>query len=487
MDKEGRRFRVVATKKQRRTGGSIQIVFPSREYARMNTSFEEQHRANFEGYAVAECGVKALAGTKARAYLVRSLHIPSPGEYVEHSSISVTPSAEFMERTLSSASEHNAMVLEIHTHPGSDEPRFSSVDFGKGLENGRFLRSCRTRFGMLVAGSRGCSFMEYDVEGDSMLVPGSVALSVIDRSGLSQVMPVKAARDDSQVPPAFDRQVRIWGEECQRKIAGTTAGIVGLGGTGSMVLQMLARLGVRKYVLCDPDLVEEPNLNRIPYAFAGDVGRKKTRVASGYLKKLGQDLEVRTINERVQDAPAGLGRCDVLFGCVDNDGARLALNGAALRYFIPYIDTGAEIFVEEDSVRGIGGQVRVVVPAVTGCLECAGAIDHEQAAAGFLAADDVAMRHAAGYVHGTGQTPAPAAITLNATLASMAVQEFVDMAACRPRDSQQNYLIYDASLPGIERLSFERREACPMCGPAGVLGAGDPQKGAKARLKMAQG
>ena len=43
----------------------------------------------------------------------------------------------------------------------------------------------------------------------------------------------------------MDRQLHIWGDECQRKIGAVTAGIVGLGGTGSVLLQMLVRVGVQ--------------------------------------------------------------------------------------------------------------------------------------------------------------------------------------------------------------------------------------------------
>jgi molybdopterin-synthase adenylyltransferase len=277
--------------------------------------------------------------------------------------------------------------------------------------------------------------------------------------------------------------VRIWGEECQRRIDDATAGIVGLGGTGSMVLQALARMGVKKFVLCDPDAIEPSNLSRLPYAYEGDVGKPKARVAAGYVRKIARGANVETVSGGVQDATAAFRGCDVLFGCADNDGARLSMNQIALKYFIPYIDTGVEIFVEGDRVRDMGGQVRVVVPGVTGCLECAGAIDHEDATASLLSADDLAVRGAAGYVNGTGLTPAPAVITLNAVIASLAAQEFVDMVARRDRVSPWNYFLYDATGPAVERLAFERSPECPMCGPDGILGMGDLRKPARPRIR----
>jgi molybdopterin/thiamine biosynthesis adenylyltransferase len=293
--------------------------------------------------------------------------------------------------------------------------------------------------------------------------------------------------DGGELSPAIDRQLHLWGEECQRKINGTTAGIAGLGGTGSVLLQLLARVGVRKFVLCDPDIIEISNLSRMPYAFEADVGRKKVRVAAGYVKKVAGSAVVKMVGDRVQDARESFAACDVLFGCADNDGARLSLNEISLKYFIPYIDTGTEIFTGEDKAREMGGQVRIIVPGVTGCLECAEAIDHQQAAVALMSGDDNAVRNMAGYIRGTSLSPAPAVITLNTMIASMAVQEFVDMISCRAREVPGNYYLYDATAPRIERFTFDRNPGCPMCGENGISGMGDLPRAARALLKTVAG
>src|SRR5688500_10935071 len=40
-------------------------------------------------------------------------------------------------------------------------------------------------------------------------------------------------------------------------------GVVGLGGTGSAVVEQLARLGVGELLLCDPQEFESTNVNRV--------------------------------------------------------------------------------------------------------------------------------------------------------------------------------------------------------------------------------
>lgn len=51
-------------------------------------------------------------------------------------------------------------------------------------------------------------------------------------------------------------------------------GIAGLGGLGSNIAMMLARSGIRHFVLADFDIVDESNLNRQHY-FPEHLGRKK--------------------------------------------------------------------------------------------------------------------------------------------------------------------------------------------------------------------
>jgi molybdopterin-synthase adenylyltransferase len=43
----------------------------------------------------------------------------------------------------------------------------------------------------------------------------------------------------------------------------TRVATVGLGGTGSLITEQLAHLGVTGFLLIDPDTVDETNLNRL--------------------------------------------------------------------------------------------------------------------------------------------------------------------------------------------------------------------------------
>lgn len=483
MTPDTSKFRVATSKKQRKSPRSVTIIFPVALYEEISSRFATLQEQHFEGYALALCGMKADLAEKALTYMVKKICLPEKSDIIEHSSISITPSGEFLERSLAEASASNSTVLEIHTHVDAPAPRFSSVDLENGMDNGRFLKSCKIRFSMMVLGSEGFSLLEYDGDSDSLKVPENASLAVMTRQGLNKLMPTKKDAEAQSIEGTFDRQVRLWGEESQRRIGEVTAGIVGLGGTGSMVLQMLSRMGVKKFVVIDPDTIEESNLNRLPYAGTTDIGKKKVKVAAAHLKKIIKTASITAVSESVGDSKEKLKTCNVIFGCVDNDHARLTLNEVSLRYFIPLIDTGTEIFMSRDQLEEMGGQVRVIIPSVTGCLECGGFIDKDQVAADMLECDDLSIRKAAGYVRGTSLTPAPAVMTLNTMIAAMAVQEFADMTIGRDRP-EYSYLIFNGKAPGIDRLSLEPSETCPMCGIHGVLGTGDIKRQSRAGLKI---
>jgi len=57
-----------------------------------------------------------------------------------------------------------------------------------------------------------------------------------------------------------------------------SVGVVGCSGTGSPVIEQLVRLGVKRLILIDPDIVEAKNLNRIINSTVDDVENKKSKV-----------------------------------------------------------------------------------------------------------------------------------------------------------------------------------------------------------------
>jgi hypothetical protein len=122
---------------------------------------------------------------------------------------------------------------------------------------------------------------------------------------------------------------------------------------------------------------------------------------------------------------------DVIFGCVDNDGARLVLNELAVSYGIPYFDLGVGIEAPEGRITEAGGQLAVVLPGGP-CLLCMEMLDMKEAAYYLGTPEQRRVQRERGYVDGI-DVPAPAVVSLNATLASLAVSEFaIYISGLRP-------------------------------------------------------
>jgi len=425
------KFKVLSSKKQRKSDKSVRVLFPRDIYEMMRAAFIASEASSREGYAVAQCGLMADGSRKNWTYIVRSLHVPAAGDIVEQSSITVTPRAEFMEAVLSDAALKNNVIVEIHTHVGSSEPNFSWVDIENGLENGRFLKACGMRFAMAVVGSEGFSICEYDSDHDALQTPGNARVSIIGRGGVKDVI--------------FHRS----GSSCQiPQIENMRVSIVGMGGVGFGIAGTLAGIGVRKFILYDEGIVDDSVPDVLP--FTAEKGKKRTKAALNMLKKISGDMEVTQVSD-ARSLKAALKDADVIFKCGSDEDIKILLNEVSLKYFIPCIE--ARTFTKSMG-SGPYGLVRVYMPSATGCIGCF-ADEPDGPACGADAST----------------------IAVNSVVSSMAVQEFLDLVSGRGQGNKAyDHIEYDPSTQLAERKSSGRREACPMCGKDGILGAGDERK-----------
>lgn len=112
-------------------------------------------------------------------------------------------------------------------------------------------------------------------------------------------------------------------------------GVAGLGGLGSNIALSLARVGVKKLVLADFDVVEPSNLNRQQY-FVRHIGLKKTQAIKELINDVNPFVEVEThdifLDEK--NVASVFGECEILCEAFDNvAGKAMILNeaGASLK------------------------------------------------------------------------------------------------------------------------------------------------------------
>ena len=109
------------------------------------------------------------------------------------------------------------------------------------------------------------------------------------------------------------------GPDSDAIFAAAKVGVVGFGGGGSHVVPQLAHLGVGKFVVVDPDTIENKNSNRLMGGTAGDVRMQlaKVVIAERVIRGINPNAEITACAARWQEVLEHLRGCDVIFGCVD--------------------------------------------------------------------------------------------------------------------------------------------------------------------------
>lgn len=116
--------------------------------------------------------------------------------------------------------------------------------------------------------------------------------------------------------------------------------VVGAGALGNEVVRVLGMAGVEQVVLVDPDVVEEKNLALAAW-FRGQVGRKKVDVVAEAARSLFPGTEWAPVDREIADVGFGVvAEADVLFGCVDNELARLEMAYIGTKLDLPVCDGG---------------------------------------------------------------------------------------------------------------------------------------------------
>ena len=197
---------------------------------------------------------------------------------------------------LARAEQIGATAIWFHTHPGPQSrahpsPRDHRVD--DAIDNLFRARSASGRYATLIlAGERQQpSFTgTLDAAGETAAITRLWITGA--RLRLLTASDHAAAAADNDV---YDRSIRAFGGALQRALAALTVGVVGCGGTGSAVAEQLARLGVGRLVLVDPDTLSLSNLTRVYGSTPADVGDPKAVVLARHLERIRPDLNVRAI------------------------------------------------------------------------------------------------------------------------------------------------------------------------------------------------
>ena len=152
--------------------------------------------------------------------------------------------------------------------------------------------------------------------------------------------------------------------------------IVGVGGVGSVTAEMLVRCGIGKLILFDYDKIENANMNRLFYT-PEQIGMDKVEAAKQTLEKINKDVLIEAYSynittnenfdkfiERIEHGGIKNDRISIILSCVDNYGARMAINKACNKLNQIWMESGV-------SENAMSGHIQFIIPGETACFSCA--------------------------------------------------------------------------------------------------------------------
>ncbi|SFK38379.1 ThiF family protein [Nitrosomonas aestuarii] len=118
---------------------------------------------------------------------------------------------------------------------------------------------------------------------------------------------------------AFSRNLGLISPQEQEKLRTSRAAILGLGGVGGVNLVTLARLGISKFTIADPDNFEIGNINRQYGAMCSTAGHSKAQVMQNIILDINPEAEIKVITDPVgpDNADDFLEGADVLVDGID--------------------------------------------------------------------------------------------------------------------------------------------------------------------------
>jgi len=389
--------------------------------------------------------------------------VPNSG-YQTKGSVFLQVDPEFLAPVIKRSRYENASIIIAHSHPFS----YTRVGFSGIDDSGEevLIPKLRQRVpdrphGALVFGTHSINGRVW-VNGENFSRSIDIIRIVGERV---EFIPTNGRElENTTFKEMHHRQILALGGECQKIIQKMIVGIVGVGGIGSQVFVQLVHLGVKRLIIIDDELLEESNRSRVIGSRPEDVNQlSKVGIMKRYASDANPDVEVYPVEGPIEhnSVVMNLREANVVFCCTDNVKSRVVVNRLAYQYLTPLIDTGVEIQLGRQArkIRTAAGRVMLIHPDGP-CLECMGIISGE--ALERENAQKLGTRRGT-YITG-GQHHAPAVVSLNGVIASLAVTHFIDIITGLERDRKPNsYRMYRILNGSVQGYLMEPAVKCTLC------------------------
>jgi len=153
----------------------------------------------------------------------------------------------------------------------------------------------------------------------------------------------------------YDRNFSTLSHEEQALLARSHVAVIGLGGLGGGVCEMLARIGVGTLTLVDGDVFDATNLNRQFLSREENIGASKAQEAKERIFAVNSTIQVHAFQAYADETNLDdmIQGADLVVDCLDTIDTRFLLQQIVQKAGLPLV-SGA--------IAGVCGQVTVIFP-----------------------------------------------------------------------------------------------------------------------------
>lgn len=137
----------------------------------------------------------------------------------------------------------------------------------------------------------------------------------------------------------YDRNMKTLSKEENDNLKNFKVCVVGCGGIGGYVIEMLGRIGIGSITAVDGDVFEESNLNRQILSSTDNMNLSKALEAKARMEKVNPLIEVKALEKMLTEdnACSILNNHDVVVDALDSIPARLLLQRSCKKLNIPMV------------------------------------------------------------------------------------------------------------------------------------------------------
>jgi molybdopterin/thiamine biosynthesis adenylyltransferase len=163
------------------------------------------------------------------------------------------------------------------------------------------------------------------------------------------------ALQNNIIPKRYQRNLGVVSPSEQVKLLQSKVAIIGAGGLGGTVLELLTRMGIGELIIADKDIIGDSNLNRQILSTETNLGQSKTEVAVKRVKEINSSIEI-TVHSVFIDSDNVkkiINGAEVVVDALDNLPSRFMLQKACRELKIPLI---------HGAIAGFNGQLTTIFP-----------------------------------------------------------------------------------------------------------------------------